>query len=84
MGKPGPRELFESEPMSVSEWVKGTKNSLDAFEKNMLNLNIDNRTDFRWFYTYGFWCEALEFIDEYPDIWHISRRLPATFTGETA
>lgn len=66
MGKPGLREWFEYGPLTIDEFVEETKLSLDAFAENMKNLGTtDNLTNFQWFYTFGFWNEALEFLDEY-------------------
>lgn len=67
MSKPGPRELFESKPMTVDEFVTQTKVALDTFSVNMKHLLAPNFTDFEWFYMFGYWNEALEFIDEYPE-----------------
>jgi hypothetical protein len=66
MGKPGPREWFEHGPLTIDEFVKETKAALDEFSENMKNLGTTNNlTNFQWFYTFGYWTEALEFLDEY-------------------
>lgn len=66
MGKPGSREIFESDPMTIDEWVTGMHYAVDAFADNMRRLELGLLTDFEWFYTFGFWNESLEFRDEYP------------------
>lgn len=66
MGKPGTLEAFDSNPISIDEYVQHAKEELDAFANNMRYLKAEDRTMFNWFYTLGFWNEALEFRDEFP------------------
>lgn len=66
MGKPGKLEWFNSDPISVDVYVEHAKHQLDAFAANMKNLGLKDLTEFEWFYTFGFWNEALEFRDEFP------------------
>lgn len=67
MSKPGPLEIFNSGPYDIDEWVKQCKVSLDAFADNMKHLKISPLSKFEWFYTFGYWNEALEYIDEFPE-----------------
>jgi len=68
MGKPGPLEMFNSTPCSVDEFCDETIADIEAFRANMKHHNQEDRTMFNWFYLFGFWNEALEFRDEFPEI----------------
>lgn len=69
MGKPGPLELFDSHPMTINEFEDEVIQSVRGFCKNLRNLdNFKNNklTFFEWYFTFGYWNEAMEFLDEMP------------------
>jgi hypothetical protein len=67
MGKPGDHKLFDIANLTVEEFVEEARHELSLFLVNMKQLKEGaKRSYFEWFYTFGFWNEALEFRDEFP------------------
>ena len=74
MSKPGKLEHFDSRPMTIDRWKEKIRIDIEGFIDNLHNLEYykDKKfTMFEWYYIFGSWNEALEFLgeDKFKDFW---------------
>lgn len=61
--------------MSILDFKDDIINAAEGFCANIQHLQKDEKylekthrlTNFQWFFMFGFWLEALEFRDEFPE-----------------
>jgi len=75
MSKPGPKECHIREDMTILDFKDYIIAAAEGFCANIQHLQKDEKylektyqmSNYEWFYTFGFWLEALEYRDEYPE-----------------